>query len=940
MIRTKGIVFAIFTLSTCAFSYAQLVQKQNTSLALDSAPVNKEDSIVTLDPFTVAPESDPQRAANTSAITAYSAPIKELPVQVQVFTPEFMESVGATDLYGALQYAAGTMVIPNTESSLSNPFGAIGVVQPNVSIRGQAATGASNVIKDGFKEILITDVAFISRVDLLEGPAGALYGEGNLGGAVAYSGPQPPKTKKVSFTQAIGSFDFKRSVFSIGGPITKDGKLSYILPISYQEGGNPEMWGHDRRIATNPTIVYKPKADTTLRFSYQYGDTDHSFTDSGFGMNNDSAAYGVSPSNRVLTSATNYILPSPNLRTFRWSGPDTFARQRAWSYELSFTKEFNPDLYFYTGYNYEEYHRKSRGYAISLQTGSNGTGANGMAAVAADPAYKALLRSDGAAVRYFPNEYYGDGYEVQPAWISNLYYHKKLSFVDASFVTGAYYSAYVQSQDKGRIRYMTSDSSSLSQDLNGITNATDINGNVVSIGPRISEQQALAWYRSPLDYTSVYHWSSFAGMPATPYPNYVVSKYFDKNIYVNSITKWFKNKLIANIGLLYIRDDRTSRVYRSSANPYGSNGSQVLPTDPDFYGFNTNPYAVFPANAHLLNGTLVAGRLVPVGAATPYYTTSASTISYAGNNQFNDSASFNTRRKPMKEASPSFSLSYMVTDDLNVYANGSSAMDPGPTYSGRDGNGTPIDAPIYKNTEVGLKYEAWHARIWFLADGYRTTSNNYESSVAWAFNNVNTTGFGAYIPETLRVEGMDLSLDMKVTDSLRLFPSWSVNQGQITTVGAFVAPNNQTPGILAVQQGTANVNANVYIGTNPFNLPKHLGRIRARYDFLTGMLKGLWIQPGMTYSSSVQVVAINNGSSTTNSSGVVVTTAPTYALTTLYSKTLINFDMGYEPPALKGRVRFIFNATNIGYNQEWYQVGTNGYFNAPPTYRFTTVFNF
>ena len=91
MIRTKGIVFAIFTLSTCAFSYAQLVQKQNTSLASDSTPVNKEDSIVTLDPFTVAPESDPQRAANTSAITAYSAPIKELPVQVQVFTPEFME---------------------------------------------------------------------------------------------------------------------------------------------------------------------------------------------------------------------------------------------------------------------------------------------------------------------------------------------------------------------------------------------------------------------------------------------------------------------------------------------------------------------------------------------------------------------------------------------------------------------------------------------------------------------------------------------------------------------------------------------------------------------------------------------------------------------------------------------------------------------------------
>jgi hypothetical protein len=96
----------------------------------------------------------------------------------------------------------------------------------------------------------------------------------------------------------------------------------------------------------------------------------------------------------------------------------------------------------------------------------------------------------------------------------------------------------------------------------------------------------------------------------------------------------------------------------------------------------------------------------------------------------------------------------------------------------------------------------------------------------------------------------------------------------------------------------------------------------------------------MTYSGSVQVVAVNNGSSTTNSSGVVVTTAPTYTLTTLYSKTLINFDMGYEPPVFKGKVRFIFNATNLGYNQEWYQVGTNGYFNPPPTYHFTTVINF
>lgn len=906
-----------------------------------AAPTAATDDIFALDPFMVRPESDPQRAANTSAGTAFNTEIKQLPVQVQVFTPEYMESVGATDIYGALTYAGSVNLIPNPESAQTNPFGQTSVATPNISVRGQAATGATNIIKDGFKRLLITDTAFISRIDLLSGPAGALYGEGNLGGAVAYTGVVPPRRTTVKVSEMIGNFNYARSVLSVGGPITSDGRLRFVFPVTYQRGGIYSARSHDNRIAANPTIVYKPVDKTTLRVSYEYGEIDRSATDSGINMNNDSAAFGVNPPNRVLTSAANYILSSPDLKTFRWAGPDTFARQRGYSVEFILTQQITPDLYLYGGYNSEAYHRSTKSYAITLQTGSNGTGANGMAALAADPAYKALLRSDGAVVRYFPNEYYGDGYEVQPAYLLNLYYHKALSFVDLKFVAGGYYSSYAQSQDKGRIRYLTSDSSSLSQNLTGLTNQTDINGNTVNVAPRITEPQALLWYRSPTDYSSVYRWSNFAGMPQTPYPTYVVSNFFDKNLYLNSISRWWHDRFIANIGILYLRADRNGKVYRSAGNPYGPKGSQVLASDPDLYGFNTNPYAVFPSNAHLVDGTLVAGRLVPLGAATPYYTTNPASISYAGNNQFNNSSQLGTfRPKPIKSATPSVSLSWMVTPDLNVYGNGSTALDPGPTYSGRDGNNVPVDAPIYQNREVGLKWEAWHERVWLTADYFTTTSDNFLSNIAWAFNNYNTTGFGAYVKETMKVKGADFGLDFKVTDNLRIFPNYSYNQGEITSVAPFVTPNNQTPGILAVQQGTANTDGSIYIGTNPFNQPQKQARLRIRYDFTTGLLKGLWIQPGYSYSGSAKVVVVTNGTTTTNAQGVIVTTPPSFTTGILYSRRLYNLDVGYNFRIRRQLFRAVLNLTNLDDNRQWYQAGANGYFNPPLTERLSLSADF
>lgn len=928
--------FALSVLLASSLPRALAQARPAANPAAAAGATARDDEPVLLNPFTVQAESDSQRAANTTAGTMFNTEIKQLPVQVQVMTPEFMESIGARDIYEAIQYAGNMQLIPNAVST--NPFAVTNEVQPNIYMRG-FSTG--QIFKDGFKRSAIPDTFFISRVDVLAGPGGALYGQGNMGGAVAYSSLTPPRKPSGAVNVSVGNYDFSRVALRVGGPILKNGTLSYVLPVSFQRGGAWYMYGHDQRFAINPIIEYRPFAKTKLLFSYEYSSFARARMDNG--IISDRSLLGVDIPNRAKANDLDRLLKTPDFRTFRWSGPDTYGRQRAWTYEVLLTQEITPDLFIRAGYNLEDYRRSSRGINVSLLTNAQNQGP-----LTTDPRYQALLRSDNAILRYLPSDYYGNGYTTWPTWMATVYYRKNLSFVQNQFIVGYTYAAYKQAQNKNLERWITGDSGfDYTRNVTGAA-GTDINGNPVTIAGRVTADQELGWYRSPTDYTSAFRWSAFNGLPKSVAPTFSETTYFDKNAFFTSISKWFGGRLITNIGGLYTQNNRIGRVKRDGGNPYGPDDSVVLPGDPDFLGYNVNPYATFPANARLVNpypkasyassipadGTLVAGRFVPTGMLLQYYTTNPAVLSNAGNVGWNNSSAYVTRRHPIYAFSPSISAAWMVNPDLNVFVNGSSAINPGEVYSNPDGDNHLKDAPIYQNLEGGFKWEAWHGKVWFDASYYRTkTDNGVQVNVPYAFNNWNTSGFSATVGDKFEVKGYGFGIDYKATDSLRLFAGYSHNTGGITYMEPFAKPNHPDPAILARQQASTLKDGSLYLGINPNRISKNSLRMRARYDFRSGWWKGLWIQTGMQYDGPRLSVTV--GSVTFDAQNLPI--PPTVVRTMVSSKTIYNADMGYNLRIAERRtIRLIANVSNVFNNQQWY----DNVFTAPPTYRLSAAMDF
>ncbi len=72
------------------------------------------------------------------------------------------------------------------------------------------------------------DPADIERIDVITGPASALYGSGAFGGTISVFTRQPPRDFKANLSQEIGSWDYQRTKGYAGGSFA-DGRVGFIV---------------------------------------------------------------------------------------------------------------------------------------------------------------------------------------------------------------------------------------------------------------------------------------------------------------------------------------------------------------------------------------------------------------------------------------------------------------------------------------------------------------------------------------------------------------------------------------------------------------------------------------------------------------------------------------------------------------------------------------
>src|SRR5512135_2974032 len=72
------------------------------------------------------------------------------------------------------------------------------------------------------------DMSSIERIDVITGPASALYGSGALGGTISLTSRQPPEAFGARLSQEFGSWGFKRTQGNVGTS-TADGRFGFIV---------------------------------------------------------------------------------------------------------------------------------------------------------------------------------------------------------------------------------------------------------------------------------------------------------------------------------------------------------------------------------------------------------------------------------------------------------------------------------------------------------------------------------------------------------------------------------------------------------------------------------------------------------------------------------------------------------------------------------------
>jgi len=329
-----------------------------------------EEEIFELSPFKVdASDDNGYRATNTISGTRLNAAIKDIPMPIEVITDEFIKDTGSTDLRESLAYSAGMIMTSQNDAGKGNSFGTVGGVhnpegatsnktQTSYKVRG-FITDAT--LRDGFRRQFATDAANIGRVEVIRGPAALLYGIGNFGGIVNYLPKLPTADETKRITLSVGNQKHYRTVFEAGNTLDNDLQFGYYVTAVLEQNGSYTELAENSRQFISPIFTFRPTDKTEVTIDLEYGLEDKNAV--GFQSvraRGDLSSENVANQQDRLERAGFLQFPGKDIRTMRWSGPDTYLNTESHNIRLQATHSFSDNLNVLLGYNSSEAEFDSR----------------------------------------------------------------------------------------------------------------------------------------------------------------------------------------------------------------------------------------------------------------------------------------------------------------------------------------------------------------------------------------------------------------------------------------------------------------------------------------------------------------------------------------------------------------------------------------------------
>ncbi|MDZ5603810.1 TonB-dependent siderophore receptor [Pseudomonas sp. RP23018S] len=230
---------------------------------------------IQLDAVNISADSDFERAdgpvqgykaTRSASATRTDTALHETPQSVSVVPRDVIEDTSSTRLQDALDYAGGV--------GRANNFGGQGLT--TVTVRG-FTTGEyyrnGFPINRGYPNA--PDANTVERLEVIRGPASALYGRGDPGGTFNIVSKQPQAESKVTLGSQIDDHGLYRGTLDATGALNQDGSLTYRLNLLGEGGDSFRDDVETERYDVAPVISWQVNDSTKIVFEGDFMRNNH-----------------------------------------------------------------------------------------------------------------------------------------------------------------------------------------------------------------------------------------------------------------------------------------------------------------------------------------------------------------------------------------------------------------------------------------------------------------------------------------------------------------------------------------------------------------------------------------------------------------------------------------------------------------------------------------
>src|SRR5690606_10670615 len=203
-----------------------------------------------------------QTYKNTSSFagTKTETPIKFVPQAISYVTKEVIDDQQAFKTSDVLKNISGV----NTFSYYNNDF----------TLRGfRAGNALINGLRDATNSWAQSLLPNVERVEVIKGPASALFANTDPGGTVNTVTKKPLDVNRKSVSFATGSYNTYRLMSDFTGPMNKEKTLLYRLNLAYQNAESFRVLQGAEDMVIAPSISFIPTDRTQVNVDFVYSKT-------------------------------------------------------------------------------------------------------------------------------------------------------------------------------------------------------------------------------------------------------------------------------------------------------------------------------------------------------------------------------------------------------------------------------------------------------------------------------------------------------------------------------------------------------------------------------------------------------------------------------------------------------------------------------------------